>query len=138
MTEQAGASQPAAPHAEAAAEPTAEELFEQKGIRLAKRERLIDSGAEAYPVSVPITSTIASVREKYADLEIDTASGDIVGLAGRIVHARNTGKLCFASLQAGDGTRIQAMISLAKLGKNPSMAGKSLLTSATTFLFLER
>ena len=122
MTEHAGAAQPAAPqavapHAEAAAEPTAEELFEQKAIRLAKRERLIESGAEAYPVAVPITATIAGVREKYADLEMDTASGDVVGLAGRIVHARNTGKLCFASLQAGDGTRIQAMISLAEVGQ---------------------
>jgi lysyl-tRNA synthetase class 2 len=30
---------------------------------------------------------------------------------------RNTGRLCFVSLQAGDGTRVQAMISEAEVGK---------------------
>src|SRR5690606_1008930 len=34
----------------------------------------------------------------------------------RVVHSRNTGKLCFAALQAGDGSRIQAMVSLAEVG----------------------
>ena len=43
------------------AEPTAEELTEQKAVRLAKRARLIESGAQAYPVSVPVTTTIAAV-----------------------------------------------------------------------------
>jgi lysyl-tRNA synthetase class 2 len=96
---------------------SSEELSEQKAVRLAKRARLIESGAEAYPVSVPITTTIAAVRAKYEALETDTASGETVGLAGRIVHSRNTGKLCFASLQAGDGTRIQAMVSFAEVGE---------------------
>lgn len=109
------------------AEPTAEEISEQKSIRLAKRERLIESGLEAYPVAVPITTTIAAVREKFAELEIDTASGETVGLAGRIVHLRNTGKLCFASLQAGTGERIQAMISLAEVGQEQLDSWKELV-----------
>ena len=94
-----------------------EELSEQTRVRLGKRERLISSGAEAYPVGLPITATIPDVRAKHDALETDTASGDIVGLAGRIVHLRNTGKLCFASLQSGDGSRIQAMVSLAEVGE---------------------
>ena len=102
---------------ETAAEPTDAEVSEQKAVRLAKRERLNASGAEAYPVSVPITAQISELRIKYADLEIDTASGDTVGVAGRVVHLRNTGKLCFASLQAGNGDRIQAMVSLAEIGE---------------------
>jgi len=102
---------------ETAAEPTEAEVSEQKAVRLAKRERLNASGAEAYPVSVPITAQISELRLKYADLEIDTASGDTVGVAGRVVHLRNTGKLCFASLQAGNGDRIQAMVSLAEIGE---------------------
>jgi len=100
-----------------AQEPTEEELSEQAQVRLAKRERLIASGAEAYPVSVPITTTIPAVRAKYPDLEVDAATGDTVGIAGRVVHLRNTGKLCFASLQSGDGSRIQAMVSLAEVGE---------------------
>ncbi|MEP6478578.1 MAG: lysine--tRNA ligase [Rhodoglobus sp.] len=92
-------------------------MSEQKTVRLGKRERLIESGAGAYPVGVPITTTIPAVRAKYSDLEVDATTGDTVGLAGRVVHLRNTGKLCFASLQSGDGQRIQAMVSLAEVGE---------------------
>jgi lysyl-tRNA synthetase class 2 len=108
------------------AELTAEEQSEQKLIRLAKRERLIAEG-EAYPVSVPVTTTIAAVRERYENIETDATTGDIVGLAGRIVHSRNTGKLCFASLQAGDGQRIQAMVSLGEVGEESLQRWKDLV-----------
>ncbi|KPG85255.1 lysine--tRNA ligase [Frigoribacterium sp. RIT-PI-h] len=95
----------------------AREASEQKQVRLDKRARLLEAGVEAYPVGVPITDTIGAVRARYAELETDSRSGDVVGLAGRAVHARNTGKLCFAALQAGDGSRIQAMVSLAEVGE---------------------
>jgi lysyl-tRNA synthetase class 2 len=83
------------------------EVSEQKAVRLAKRDRFHELGLEAYPVSVPITDTIPAVRERFGGLEADATTGVTVGLAGRIVHLRNTGKLCFASLQSGDGSRIQ-------------------------------
>lgn len=94
-----------------------QDLPEQIAVRLAKRERLNEIG-DAYPVSLPITHTIDGVREAYPNLEIDTATGDKVALAGRIVFQRNTGKLCFATLQAGSGQRIQAMLSLDKVGES--------------------
>ncbi|CAD6005994.1 lysine--tRNA ligase [Agreia sp. COWG] len=103
------------------------EAAEQKLVRLAKRERLIASGAEAYPVAVPVTTTIPAVRAKYEALEADDTTGDIVGVAGRIVFARNTGKLCFASLQSGDGSRIQAMVSLAQVGEHSLAEWKELV-----------
>jgi lysyl-tRNA synthetase class 2 len=103
------------------------EVAEQKLVRLAKRERLIDSGAGAYPVSVPLTTTIPALREKYGELVADDTTGDIVGVAGRVVFARNTGKLCFASLQAGDGSRIQAMVSLAQVGEESLAEWKELV-----------
>jgi lysyl-tRNA synthetase class 2 len=103
------------------------EVAEQKLVRLAKRERLIASGAGAYPVSVPVTTTIPALREKYGELVADDTTGDIVGVAGRIVFARNTGKLCFASLQAGDGSRIQAMVSLAQVGDESLAEWKELV-----------
>ncbi|MEN9956118.1 MAG: hypothetical protein RL723_590 [Actinomycetota bacterium] len=93
-----------------------QDLPEQIAVRLAKRERLNELG-DAYPVSLPITHTIDGVRAAYPSLEIDTATGDKVALAGRIVFQRNTGKLCFATLQAGSGQRIQAMLSLDKVGE---------------------
>ena len=120
--------QPAAP----APVETEEDLFEQKRVRLEKRDRLNDGaelGGGAYPVEVPITATIPEVRAKWAHLEEtpDSASGETVGVAGRVVFQRNTGKLCFASLQAGDGTRIQAMVSLAEVGEESLAAYKELV-----------
>ncbi|WP_165063320.1 lysine--tRNA ligase [Marisediminicola senii] len=103
------------------------EVSEQKSVRLAKRARLIESGAGAYPVGVPVTTTIPAVRAAYPDLEPDVATGDVVSIAGRVVHSRNTGKLCFASLQSGDGSRIQAMVSLAAVGEDSLRDWKELV-----------
>src|SRR5690606_2198619 len=46
---------------------------------------------------------------------------------GRVVHLRNTGKLCFAALQSGDGSRIQAMVSLAEVGEESLERWKELV-----------
>ena len=94
-----------------------EDLPEQIAVRMAKREKLNEL-SDAYPVSLPITHTIAQVRAEFPDLEIDVATGKTVSVAGRVVFARNTGKLCFATLQSGDGERIQAMVSLDKVGED--------------------
>jgi lysyl-tRNA synthetase class 2 len=93
-----------------------QDLPEQIAIRLEKRERLNQLG-DAYPVSLPITHTIDQVRDAYPDLEVDVATGDQVALVGRVMFQRNTGKLCFGTLQAGSGARIQAMLSLDKVGE---------------------
>jgi lysyl-tRNA synthetase class 2 len=93
-----------------------EDLPEQIAVRMAKREKLNEL-ADAYPVSLPITHTISEVRTEFPELEVDVATGKHVALAGRVVFARNTGKLCFATLQSGDGERIQAMVSLDKVGE---------------------
>ncbi|HEX5143232.1 MAG TPA: lysine--tRNA ligase [Mycobacterium sp.] len=93
------------------------DLPEQFRIRQAKRDRLLSQGREAYPVSVPRTHTLAEVRAKYPELDADTQTGEVVGVAGRVVFSRNSGKLCFATLQDGDGTQLQAMISLAGVGE---------------------
>ncbi len=94
-----------------------EDLPEQIAVRMAKREKLNEL-SDAYPVSLPITHTIAQVRAEFPELEIDVATGKTVSVAGRVVFARNTGKLCFATLQSGDGERIQAMVSLDKVGED--------------------
>ncbi len=93
-----------------------QDLPEQIAIRLEKRARLNELG-DAYPVSLPITHTIDQVRDAYPDLEVDVTTGDQVALVGRVMFQRNTGKLCFGTLQAGSGARIQAMLSLDKVGE---------------------
>lgn len=108
-----------------------EDIFEQKAVRLAKRERLIAEretpAGGAYPVALPVTTTIAALRAEYGELEAGAETGVTAGVAGRVVFSRNTGKLCFASLQAGDGSRIQAMVSLAKVGDEQLARWKELV-----------
>jgi lysyl-tRNA synthetase class 2 len=67
------------------------------------------------------------VRAKYGELVADDSTDDFVGLAGRVVFSRNTGKLCFATLQAGSGERIQAMVSLAEVGEESIQRWKELV-----------
>ncbi len=102
------------------------ELPEQIAFRMAKREKL-NSESSAYPVSLPITHTIEAIKAKYPSLEADISTGDVVGVAGRIMFLRNTGKLCFATLQSGTGERIQAMISLDKVGEETLESWKELV-----------
>ena len=103
----------------------ADDLPEQFRIRQGKRQRLLDEGREAYPVAVPRTHSLAQVRAAHPDLVADSTTGERVGVAGRVVFARNSGKLCFATLQEGDGTQLQAMISLAGVGADALDGWKS-------------
>ena len=103
-----------------------EDFSEQMEFRLEKRRRLLEEG-EAYPVRLPITHTIEATRAQYPNLEPDIATGDTVALAGRVVFMRNTGKLCFATLQAGTGERIQAMVSLDRVGETELERWKELV-----------
>lgn len=103
----------------------ADDLPEQFRIRQGKRQRLIDEGCEAYPVAVPRTHSLAQIRAAHSDLVADSTTGEHVGVAGRVVFARNSGKLCFATLQEGDGTQLQAMISLAGVGADALDGWKS-------------
>ena len=105
---------------------SADEIVEQKAVRLAKRAKILET-EDAYPVVLPITDTISEVRKSHADLGVDVATGVNASLAGRIVHSRNTGKLCFAALQSGDGERIQAMLSLDKVGEASLESWKELV-----------
>jgi len=99
-----------------APEPTESELPEQMRIRREKRAAMLESGVEPYPVQVARTHSLREIRAAYPDLEPDTATGAIVDVAGRVIFVRNTGKLCFATLREGDGTELQAMLSLAVVG----------------------
>jgi lysyl-tRNA synthetase class 2 len=98
---------------------------EQIRVRREKRERLLATGQEAYPVGVPRTHTIAQVRAQYPDLEAGTETDDEVGVAGRVVFVRIGGKLCFATLQDGEGNRLQAMFSLDAVGEERLAAFKT-------------
>ena len=93
------------------------DLPEQMRVRRDKRDRLLAAGKHAHPVAVPRTHSLAEVREQWGHLEQGEETQDVVGIAGRVVFIRNTGKLAFATLQEGVGTRLQVMLSLAEVGE---------------------
>lgn len=117
----------------AADAPEADELPEQMRVRRDKRQELLDAGIEAYPVEVERTHTIREIREQHdpalesGELAPDTATGSIVSITGRVMFLRNTGKLCFVRLREGDGSEIQAMLSLAEIGEERLAAFKHLV-----------
>ncbi|TWF77873.1 lysyl-tRNA synthetase class II [Pseudonocardia hierapolitana] len=94
-----------------------DDLPEQMRVRRAKRAALLEQNRDPYPVAVERTHTLREVRAAHPDLPPDTATGDIVAVTGRVMFLRNTGKLCFATLREGDGTELQAMLSLALVGE---------------------
>ncbi len=97
---------------------TADDLPEQVKVRRDKRDRLLARGGQAYPVSVPRSHTLAEIRDQYSGLETGEETQDEVGIAGRVVFLRNTGKLCFVTLQDGEGNRLQVMLSQAEVGES--------------------
>ena len=113
---------------------------EQLRIRREKRARLLESGANPYPVTVDRTISLRDLRQQFqvvVEGEEPAAEEGVtylsageetdveVAIAGRLIFMRNTGKLCFATLQDGDGTQVQAMLSLAEVGEERLAAWKS-------------
>jgi lysyl-tRNA synthetase class 2 len=104
-----------------------DDLPEQMRIRREKRARLLERGIDPYPVSVPRTHSIAEVRAAHGELPADHSTGQVVTIVGRVIFNRITGKLCFARLRDGDGSEIQAMISLDRVGEEALADWKSLV-----------
>jgi lysyl-tRNA synthetase, class II len=107
--------------------PEDDDVPEQMRVRREKRDRLIAEGTEPYPVGFPRTHTLAEIRAAHPDLPSDTHTGEKVGVTGRVIFVRNTGKLCFATLRAGSSdaaggpdmaTELQVMLSLAVVGED--------------------
>jgi lysyl-tRNA synthetase class 2 len=96
--------------------PIEDDLPEQLRIRREKRAAILARGDEAYPVAVARTASLKDIRERHIGLDIDVATGISESLSGRVIFKRDTGKLCFATLREGDGTELQAMFSLDKVG----------------------
>ncbi len=93
-----------------------EDLPEQMRVRRDKRVELLDRGIPPYRLGFPRTHTIAGLRAAFPDLEAGAETGEQVAVSGRVIFLRNTGKLCFARLRDGDGSEVQAMISLDHVG----------------------
>jgi lysyl-tRNA synthetase class 2 len=104
--------------------PPEDELPEQMRVRRAKLDRLRETGVDPYPVSVARTTTLAAVRAAHPDLDADTMTAEQVGVTGRVIFSRNTGKLCFATLREGDA-ELQVMLSRDRVGEEALAAWKA-------------
>ncbi len=93
-----------------------DDLPEQMRVRREKLDRLRERGVDPFPVTFDRTTTIAAVREKHGDLPPDAATGERVGVAGRVMLYRTGGKLCFATIRDDSGD-IQLMLSLDTVGQ---------------------
>jgi lysyl-tRNA synthetase class 2 len=97
------------------------DVFEQLQVRLDKRAAILASGREAYPVHVDRTHSLHQVRQTWGHLEAGEETQTRVGIGGRVVFLRTSGKLCFATIADGftaddPGERLQVMVSLAEVG----------------------
>jgi lysyl-tRNA synthetase class 2 len=106
-----------------------DDLPEQMRVRLEKRDRLLAEGVQPYPITVERTHLLKELRDRYDAQELapDTRTGEQVAVVGRVIFLRNTGKLCFVKLREGDGTELQAMLSLADLGEEELARFKALV-----------
>lgn len=104
---------------------TDDDLPEQLRVRREKYDRLVADPEHApFPVGVERTSTLAKVRAAHPDLVAETETGEQIGVTGRVIFVRNTGKLCFAMLREGDA-ELQVMLSLAVVGEQALARWKS-------------
>ena len=114
-----------------------DDLPEQIRVRQDKRARLLAEGREPYPVGVPRTHSLERSASSGATWRSARRPTDVVAVTGRVVFVRNTGKLCFATLQEGltlsdSGVRLQVMLSLAEVGRRPWRPGRPTSIWATS------
>ncbi|MCW2540292.1 MAG: lysyl-tRNA synthetase [Frankiales bacterium] len=106
---------------------TGEDLPEQLRVRRAKYDRLMsDPDRAPFPVTVARTHSLADIRRRYPDLPADEVTGLEVGVTGRVIFVRNTGKLCFATLRES-GVELQVMLSQDKIGAESLAEWKSVV-----------
>ena len=75
-----------------------------RAARLQKVEELKQAGQIPYAYSWDITHSVATLQEKFADLEAGAEEDFSVSVAGRIMARRVFGKLAFFTLQDETGT----------------------------------
>jgi lysyl-tRNA synthetase class 2 len=72
-------------------------------VRRAKLDALRAAGADPYPDRYEVSAHVAELIERYADLEPGTDTQDVVSVAGRIVAARDQGKIAFLVIRDSTG-----------------------------------
>jgi lysyl-tRNA synthetase class 2 len=77
--------------------------LDERSVRLAKRQAIIDSGQEAYKRFFDQKDHAADLAKRYADLGDGQNTEDEARVAGRVVAIRDQGKIVFIVLRDGTG-----------------------------------
>ncbi|SEF93383.1 lysyl-tRNA synthetase, class II [Thermomonospora echinospora] len=89
-------------------------LSEQERVRHAKLDQIRAAGLDPYPLGFDRTDHAAGIRARFPGLPADTRTGERVSVAGRVVLAREHGRLVFVTLRDESGD-IQVMLSAGEL-----------------------
>ncbi|WP_242884885.1 bifunctional lysylphosphatidylglycerol synthetase/lysine--tRNA ligase LysX [Actinomadura litoris] len=101
-------------------------LSEQERVRHAKLDQIRACGMEPYPLSFERADFAAAVRDRFPCLAPDTRTGEHVAIAGRVVLAREHGRLIFVTLR-DETADIQVMLTADALGEESLGYWKSLI-----------
>ncbi len=72
---------------------------DERAIRRARRQAMIDAGVNPYPIKSQVTAHAAELEAKYADLATGVDTQDVVTVAGRVRAFRDSGKIAFVVLE---------------------------------------
>lgn len=98
--------------------------IDERSVRLARRQAIIDGGGDPYPELCSADSHVAELRERHAGLADGADSGEEACVAGRVRAKRGQGKVVFLELQDATGT-IQLFCRLDALGEEGLAACKA-------------
>ena len=72
---------------------------DERAVRRARRQELIDAGINPYPIASHISAHAAELEERHANLESGATTEEVVSVAGRVRALRNQGKVAFVVIE---------------------------------------
>lgn len=79
------------------------DINDERAVRRARRQALIDAGVNPYPATSTVTAHAAELEERYAALEGGADTKDAYSVAGRVRALRKQGKARFIVLEDATG-----------------------------------
>ena len=72
---------------------------DERAQRRARRQALLDSGINPYPIQSEVTAHVSELEDRYASLENGESTEDEYSVAGRVRAIRNQGKIAFVVIE---------------------------------------
>ena len=72
---------------------------DERAQRRARRQALLDSGINPYPIQSEVTAHVSELEDRYANLENGESTEDEYSVAGRVRAIRNQGKIAFVVIE---------------------------------------